>query len=85
MTLRPEPYRGLEEEKTFDGLDALAAAAAERGVDMTTLSLAWVLSHPAVTAAVLGPRRPAHLDPGLRALEVQLTEAERDELGALFA
>jgi aryl-alcohol dehydrogenase-like predicted oxidoreductase len=85
MTLRPEPYRGLEEEKTYDGLDALAAAAQERGVDMTTLSLAWVLSHPAVTAAVLGPRRPAHLEPGLRALDVELTEVERDELGALFA
>ncbi len=85
MTLRPEPYRGLEEEKTYDGLDALDAAAQERGVDMTTLSLAWVLSHPAVTAAILGPRRPAHLEPGLRALDVELTEAERSELGALFA
>ena len=85
MTLRPEPYRGLEEEKTYDGLDALEAAAQERGVDLTTLSLAWVLSHPAVTAAILGPRRPAHLEPGLRALDVELTEAERDELGALFA
>jgi aryl-alcohol dehydrogenase-like predicted oxidoreductase len=85
MTLRPEPYRGFEEEKTYDGLDALEAAAQERGVDMTTLSLAWVLSHPAVTAAILGPRRPAHLEPGLRALDVELTGAERDDLGALFA
>jgi aryl-alcohol dehydrogenase-like predicted oxidoreductase len=85
MTLRPEPYRGLEEEKTYDGLDALEAAARARGVDLATLSLAWVLSHPAVTAAVLGPRRPAHLEPGLRALDVELTETERGELGALFA
>jgi aryl-alcohol dehydrogenase-like predicted oxidoreductase len=52
---------------------------------MPTLSLAWVLCHPAVTAAILGPRRPAHLEPGLRALDVELTRAERDELGALFA
>ena len=85
MTLRPEPYRGLEEEKTYDGLDALEAAATERGVDMTTLSLAWVLSQPVVTAAILGPRRPAHLEPGLRALGLELTDAEREELGALFA
>jgi aryl-alcohol dehydrogenase-like predicted oxidoreductase len=85
MTLRPEPYCGFDDEKTYDGLDALETAAEERGVDMTTLSLAWVLSHPAVTAAILGPRRPAHLEPGLRALDVELTEAERDELGALFA
>ena len=52
---------------------------------MTTLSLAWVLSQPVVTAAILGPRRPAHLEPGLRALDVELTDAEREELGALFA
>ena len=66
MTLRPEPYRGLEEEKTYAGLDALEAAAQERGVDMATLSLAWVLSHPLVVAAVVGPRRPAHLEPAAR-------------------
>jgi aryl-alcohol dehydrogenase-like predicted oxidoreductase len=85
MTLRPEPYRVLEKSATYDGLDALDVAARERGVDMTTLSLAWVLSHPLVTAAILGPRKPAHLEPCLRALDVHLTEAERDELGALFA
>ena len=52
---------------------------------MTTLSLAWVLSQPVVTAAILGPRRAAHLEPGLRALDLVLTDAEREELGALFA
>ena len=31
------------------------------------------------------PRRPAHLEPGLRALDLELTDAEREELGALFA
>ena len=85
MTLRPEPYRGLEEEQTYAGLDALEAAAQERGVDMATLSLAWVLSHPLVVAAVVGPRRPAHLEPGRKAVDLALTEAEREELGALFA
>ncbi|MGH3040128.1 MAG: aldo/keto reductase [Gaiellaceae bacterium] len=85
MTLRPEPYRGLEEERTYAGLDGLSAAAEERGVDMATLSLAWVLSHPLVTAAVVGPRRPAHLEPARRALDLALMEADREELGALFA
>jgi aryl-alcohol dehydrogenase-like predicted oxidoreductase len=85
MTLRPEPYRGLEEEKTYAGLDALDAAAQERGLDMATLSLAWVLSHPLVTTAVVGPRRPEHLQPARRAVGVTLTDAERDRLGALFA
>ena len=85
MTLRPEPYRGLEDERTFAGLEALDTAAQDRGVDMATLALAWVLGHPRVTTAVVGPRRPEHLEPARRALGLRLSEAERDELGALFA
>jgi aryl-alcohol dehydrogenase-like predicted oxidoreductase len=85
MTLRPDPYADFENESTFDGLEALDAAARERGVDMATLALAWVLSHPLVTAAVVGPRRPDHLDPARDALAVELSEDEREQLGALFA
>jgi hypothetical protein len=62
----------------------LAAAVAERGVDTVTLALAWVLSHPQVTAVVVGPRRPEHLEPALRALELPLTPEERGDLAHLF-
>ena len=84
MTMRPEPYTHLETEAVYDGLDVLARAADERGVHMSTLATAWVLSHPDVTAIVCGPRRPAHLWPSIRALDVALTPAERDELASLF-
>ena len=85
MTLRPDPYADFEDERTFDGLEALDAAARERGVDMATLAVAWVLSHPLVTAAVVGPRRPEHLEPARHALAVELSEDDREQLGALFA
>jgi aryl-alcohol dehydrogenase-like predicted oxidoreductase len=85
MMLRPEPYAELEDERTFEGLEALEAAARERGVDMTTLALAWVVSHPLVTAAIVGPRRPEHIEPARAALDLSLSPAERKELGALFA
>jgi aryl-alcohol dehydrogenase-like predicted oxidoreductase len=84
MTLRPEPYEEIAVERTFDGLEALEAAARERGTDAATLALAWVLDHPLVTTVIVGPRRPEHLEPARAALELQLPEAERDELGALF-
>jgi aryl-alcohol dehydrogenase-like predicted oxidoreductase len=84
MTQRPEGYRHLDAPATYRGLELLAAAAAERGVDTTTLALAWVLSHPQVTAVVVGPRRPEHLEPARRALELPLTADERDELARLF-
>jgi aryl-alcohol dehydrogenase-like predicted oxidoreductase len=85
MTLRPGPYEHLLTERTYEVLDEYAQAAADRDLDPATLALAWVLGHPAVTAIVVGPRRPEHLEPALRALEVRLSPAERDQLGGLFA
>jgi len=84
MTLRPGPYEHLDREEVYRGLDAFAAAAAERGVDSATLAHAWVLSHPDVTAVILGPRSPDHLEPPRAALELELTASERDELASLF-
>jgi aryl-alcohol dehydrogenase-like predicted oxidoreductase len=84
MTLRPGPYEHLDRDEVYRGLDAFAAAAAERGVDMATLAHAWVLSHPDVTAVILGPRSPRHLEPPRAALELELTPGERDELASLF-
>ena len=37
-----------------------------------------------MTAVVVGPRRPAHLEPALRALELELSEADRAELASLL-
>jgi aryl-alcohol dehydrogenase-like predicted oxidoreductase len=85
MTLRPEPYEEIADDRTFDGLEALEAAARERGTDSATFALAWVLENPLVTAVIVGPRRPEHLEPVRAALELRLSEAERDELGGLFA
>ncbi len=85
MALRGEPYSDLVNEKTFRGLDLFRAAAAERGVEPTALAIAWVLSHPQVTAVIVGPRRPEHLEPAFAAVELHLSEQERDELAELFA
>jgi aryl-alcohol dehydrogenase-like predicted oxidoreductase len=84
MALRPGPYEDFRTERTFDALERLAGIASERGTDMATLSIAWLLSRPPVTAVVVGPRRPQHLEPAVRALDLQLSEAEADELAALF-
>ena len=80
-----EAFGTLEAHTAADeGLDRLDAIARERGVDMATLALAWLLAEPRVTAVVVGPRRPEHLEPARRALELPLSEDERDELGRLF-
>ena len=85
MTLRPGPYQTLVHDRTFSALEELGGAAAERGVDMATLALAWVLTHPQFPAVVIAPRRPQHLDPVTPALELDLTDDERANLAAVFA
>jgi aryl-alcohol dehydrogenase (NADP+) len=84
MTLRPEPYRHLETDVIFSGLDRLAAAARDRGVAPSVLALAWVLAQPRVDAAIVGARRAAHLDEALAALDLRLSAQDLSEMAALF-
>src|SRR3954452_8726280 len=84
MTLRPEPYRHLERDGVFRGLAVLADEARARGVDITALAIAWVLGHPRVDAAVIGPRTAAHLDAALGAANIGLSGQERARLTAAF-
>ena len=83
MTLRPEPYRHLEDDRVYGGLEALQRAAAGRGVSTAGLALAWALG--GTSSIVVGPRRPEHLAPVQEALSVRLSPAERDEVGSLFS
>jgi aryl-alcohol dehydrogenase-like predicted oxidoreductase len=84
MTLRPEPYAQYANERTFQGLAALSEEARARGVEMSALALAWVLHHPRMTAAIIGPRRLAHLDSALAALDVTLSAADATRLERLL-
>jgi aryl-alcohol dehydrogenase-like predicted oxidoreductase len=84
MTLRPEPYRHLESDRVFRGLSAFADQAAARGVDTTALAIAWVLRHPRVDAAIVGPRTPAQLDAALSALSVTISVADAERFANLF-
>ena len=85
MTLRPEPYQNLTNERVFTGLAQLAEESRARRVAMGTLAVAWVLRHPQLTAAIVGPRTPAHLAIALAALEVCVTPPDADALSDLFA
>jgi aryl-alcohol dehydrogenase-like predicted oxidoreductase len=80
MTLRPQPYGGLTNPPTFRAIEALRAEAAERGVSMGALALAWVHQHPLVTAALIGPRSPAQLDVAVESSRVTLTPEDRDRI-----
>ena len=85
MTLRPEPYRHLEDGRVYDALETFEAIAHERGTTPAALAIAWLLGHPHVTAVVIGPRRPDQLRPALEALQLDLSQPEHEQLAGLFA
>jgi len=43
------------------------------------------MSHPLVTAPILGPRKPEHLEPAKKAMGIKLTGEERDKIAAFFS
>jgi aryl-alcohol dehydrogenase-like predicted oxidoreductase len=81
MASRPEPYEHLRDDRIYDGLERLAALAAARGTTTSALAIAWLLADPRLTAVIVGPRRPEHLDPALEALGASV---DRGELAGLF-
>jgi len=75
-----ERYWHDREFATVETLGELAKAAR---VSLVTLSVAWVLANPAVTAAIIGASSPEQLDDSLAAAEFHLDEDLKRQLDAL--
>jgi aryl-alcohol dehydrogenase-like predicted oxidoreductase len=56
----------------------------ELGEEPATVALAWLLTRPAVTGPIIGPRTSEQLDGALRALELRLEDKVLDRLDAIF-
>jgi aryl-alcohol dehydrogenase-like predicted oxidoreductase len=56
----------------------------EIGEEPATVGLAWLLTRPAVTAPIVGPRLAEHLDGAIRATEVTLEEKVLTRLDEIF-
>ena len=63
-------------EVDFAVVDRVAEVAAERGVPMAQVALAWLLHKPGVTAPIVGATKAAHLDDALAAEQLTLNEDE---------
>jgi aryl-alcohol dehydrogenase-like predicted oxidoreductase len=64
----------------LEAAEALAELAEEAGMSLIELAIAFVLNHPAVTAAIIGPRTMEQLDSQLPAADVVLDPALLDRI-----
>src|SRR3954470_25080990 len=70
-------------QRKLEAADALAKLADETGIRLIHLALAFVIRHPAVTAAIIGPRTMEHLESQLGAADVELSADVLDRIDAI--
>jgi aryl-alcohol dehydrogenase-like predicted oxidoreductase len=74
-----------ENQRKLEAADALAELAEEAGLPLIHLALAFVLEHPAVTAAIVGPRTMEQLESQLGAADVRLSADVLDRIDEIVA
>ena len=79
--LRRAPlFKAFSDERRLDAVEQLIPLAAEAGLPMTHLALAFTVTHPAVTSAIIGPHTMEQLDDLLAAATVMLTDDILDKI-----
>ena len=66
--------------KKLEAADALGRLADEAGIPLPHLAVAWVLQHPAITSAIIGPRTMEQMTSLLPAATLQLDTALLDAI-----
>ena len=80
---RTQRFAALRDEQRIDAVEEFVALSDRVGIPLTHMALAFVIAHPGVTAALLGPRTMAQLDDLLAAAEVELTDEIMDAIDAI--
>jgi aryl-alcohol dehydrogenase-like predicted oxidoreductase len=69
-----------ENQRKLEAVDQLANVADDAGISLIDLAIAFVVNHPAVTSAIIGPRTSEQLDSQLPAAAVTVDAALLDRI-----
>jgi aryl-alcohol dehydrogenase-like predicted oxidoreductase len=67
------------QQAQFEAVEELKRFFAPRGKSLVSVAVAWVLSQPGITSAIVGASRPEQLDESLKAVNVTLDDEEREK------
>jgi aryl-alcohol dehydrogenase-like predicted oxidoreductase len=78
-------FRGGEEipDAAWEAIEGVRALAEAKGCAMGAFALAWCLANPAVTSPIIGPRTMRQLEDNLKALEVTISEEDKEQVNEL--
>jgi aryl-alcohol dehydrogenase-like predicted oxidoreductase len=83
LTRRGAYFTHLSDERRIDVVEQLIPVADEAGLSLTHLAMAFVIAHPGVTAALLGPCTMEQLDDLLAGTGVVLSDDIGDRIDAI--
>jgi aryl-alcohol dehydrogenase-like predicted oxidoreductase len=72
-------------QRKLEIVTELATLAEQAGLSLIELALAFVLEHPAISAAIIGPRTVEHLESQLSASDIELETSVLDRIDDLVA
>ncbi|MET8159283.1 aldo/keto reductase [Sphaerisporangium sp. NPDC005289] len=78
-------FKHYRDERRLDAVEQLIPLAERSGIKLTHLAMAFAVSHPGVTSAIIGPRTMGHLDDLLAGADTTLDDALLDEIDAIVA
>jgi aryl-alcohol dehydrogenase-like predicted oxidoreductase len=76
-------FRHLSDERRLDAVEQLIPLAEDAGMPLTHLAMAFAITNPGVTSAIIGPRTMEHLDDLLAGAETTLTDEILDRIDAI--
>lgn len=78
-------FQGQQWDKTHDFIDKLRPVAAEAGLTLAQLVIAWTIQRPGITAALCGAKRPEQIRETAGAMGVALSAAQLEQIDRAIA
>lgn len=75
----------LDKIKAYDIIDVMLAIAKSHQVSAAQVALAWMLKKPGVSSIIIGAKKMDQLNDNLASTQLELTDAEMEQLDAISA
>jgi aryl-alcohol dehydrogenase-like predicted oxidoreductase len=83
LVVNPMYQARYGEKDNYETATRFVEFARDNGYDPSALAVAWVASHPAVTAPIIGARNLEQLERSLKSLEINMTTDLRQTISSL--
>lgn len=79
-----ELFQGESYERNLAVVEELGSFAEERGHTVAQLAVAWTLAQPGVQVAIVGARRPDHIEGTAPAADIELSDDDLERIDSIM-